>query len=92
MSWNILLKWLYISSACVVVNFYWSELDTLSGFTILWIFLDIGESGFNAFGTLSICWSREYSCANSLNISRQTFSVSEYKKDSRTRTFHVIEH
>ena len=59
-------------------------------FIVLWIFLDIGESGFTAFLTLSICWSRQYE--NSLNISRQTFCVIGYKKDSRTRTFRVSEH
>ena len=41
------------------------------------------ESGFTAFWTLSISWSRQYSCANSLNISIQTFCMIEYQKDNR---------
>ena len=62
---------------------------------VLWIFwilyIHITESGFTAFWTLSISWSRQYSCVNSLNISRQTFCVIGYIKDSRTRTFCVVE-
>ena len=81
----------------ITANFYWSELDTLSGqiyctLDIFWIlYIHITESGFTAFWTLSILWSRQYSCANSLNISRQTFCLIGYKKDSGIRTFYVIE-
>ena len=82
---------------CVAVNFYWSELDTLSGqiyciLDIFWILYSyITESGFTAFWTLSISWSRQYNCVNSLKISRQSFCVTGYIKDSRTSTFCVVE-
>ena len=89
MFWNIIY-------AYITVNFYWSELDTLSGqiyctSDIFGYCTFIKQSGFTAFWTLFISWSRQYSCANSLNISRQTFCVIGYKKDSGTRTFCIIE-
>ena len=75
--------------AYITVNFYWSELDTSSG--QIYCTLDILESEFTAFWTLSTSWSRQYSCVNSLNISRQTFCVTGYIKNSRTRTFCFVE-
>ena len=83
--------------AYITVNFYWSELDTSSG--QIYCTLDIldivhsynSECEFTAFWTLSTSWSRQYSCVNSLNISRQTFCVTGYIKNSRTRTFCVVE-
>ena len=86
MFWNIIYTY-------ITVNFYWSELDTSSGqIYCTWIlYIHITESEFTAFWTLSTSWSRQYSCVNSLNISRQTFCVTGYIKDSRTRTFCVVE-
>ena len=70
MFWNIIY-------AYITVNFYWSELDTLSG--QIYYTLDI----------LDIVHS--YNKVYSLNISRQTFCVTGYIKNSRTRTFCVVE-
>ena len=45
-----------------------------SGFAVLWILfvsgynVDLPASAFAVFWTLSISWSRQHSCANSLNI------------------------
>ena len=65
----------------------------LDRFVVLRILcIHITESGFTAFWTLSISWSREYNCANSLNVSIQTFCVIGYQEDNRIRTSHVIDH
>ena len=62
----------------------------LDRFAVLRILcIHITESGFTVFWTLSIPWSGQYSCANSLNISIQTFCEIGYHKDQRIRTFHV---
>ena len=45
------------------------------------------ESGFTAFWTVSISWSGQYNCANSLNISIQTFCVIGFQKDHRKGHF-----
>ena len=83
---------------CVAVNFYWTELDTSSGqiycaldILDIILYIHITESEFTTFWTLSTSWSRQYSCVNSLNISRQTFCVTGYIKNSRKRTFCVVE-
>ena len=82
-----------------VVNFCWSEHSTLSGsicstleITYYIQCMILPESGFIAFWTLSISWSGQYSCANSMNITIQIFCVIGYQKDHRIRTFCVIEH
>ena len=74
-------------------------LQCLDRFAVLWKLLTyyihgmiLPESGFIAFWTLSISWSGQYSCANSLNITIQTFCEIGYQKDHRIRTFCVIEH
>ena len=83
--------YLCFKSTSVVVNFCWSELSTVSGKICCTLentyyiqCMILPESAFTAFWTLSISWSREYSCANSLNISVQTFCVIGYQKDNRT--------
>ena len=60
-------------------------LQCLDRFAGIWILVTsacsvgvLPESGFTAFWTLSISWSRQYSCANSLNISIHTFCVIGY--------------
>ena len=68
-------------------------IQSLDSFVVLWILcIDIPGSGFTAFWTLSISWSRQYSYANSLNTSIQTFCEIGYQKDDRIKTFCVIEH
>ena len=47
------------------------------------------ESEFAVFWTLSISWSGQPICANSLNICIQTFCMIGYQKDHRIRTFCV---
>ena len=66
-------------------------LSTLAG--VNWMqYVVLPESGFTAFWTLSISWSGQYSCANSLNICIQTFCVIGHWKDCWIRTFHTIWH
>ena len=78
------------------MNFYWSELDTLSG--QIYCTLDI-------FGYCTVIKQRvdllhfghcpylgaDSTIVLSLKISRQTFCVTGYIKDSRTSTFCVVE-
>ena len=51
----------------------------LDRFIVLWIFwilyIHITENEFTAFWTLSTSWSRQYSCVNSLNISKVKVGV-----------------
>ena len=88
MFWNIIY-------ASITVNFYWSELDIL--YRQIYCTLDILDivHSYNRdwiYCILDIVhFLEQYNCANSLNISRQTFCATGYKKDSRTRTFCVAE-
>ena len=64
----------------------------LDRFAVLWILcINITEWIYSIW-TLSISWSRQYSCSNSLNIFIQTFCLIGYQEDNRIRTSHVIEH
>ena len=76
------------------MNFCCSELSTVSGKICCTLdntyyiqCMILPESGFTAFWTLPISWSRQYNCANSLNISIQTFCEIGYQKDHRIKTF-----
>ena len=59
---------------CELTGVNW--IHHLDRFIVLWIFwilyIHITESEFTAFWTLSTSWSRQYSCVNSLNISRHS--------------------
>ena len=54
------------------MNSCWRELDIVCGYTREWIC---------SIWILSISWSRQHICANSLNICTQTFYVSELRTD-----------
>ena len=63
----------------------------LDRFTVLWTFLDIGEWIHCIFGHCPFVGA-DSTVVQTLNISRQTFCVIGYKKDSRTGTFRVSEY
>ena len=64
-------------------------MQCLDRFVVLWILcIDIPESEFTAFWTLSISWSGQYTCTNSLNTSIQIFCEIGYQRDHRIKTLY----